>query len=120
MSFYVRFEILAPRPPMVRSAAAMDLFAPLASMGHEQVLLCQDPSAGYRAILAIHSTALGPAVGGPRHLRYARDEEALVDALRLARGMTYKNALAGMSAGGGKAVILQSHGAPLDRERLFR
>ena len=105
---------------MITSATEMNLFASLAAMGHEQVLFCQDASAGYRAIIAVHSTALGPAVGGTRLWRYANDDEALVDALRLSRAMTYKNALAGMSAGGGKAVILQGDGASLDRERLFR
>ncbi|XXY14649.1 Glu/Leu/Phe/Val dehydrogenase dimerization domain-containing protein [Sorangium sp. So ce216] len=96
------------------------VFDTLAAMGHEQVLFCADEPAGYRAIIAIHSTALGPALGGTRLLRYASDEEALVDALRLSRGMTYKNALAGMDVGGGKAVILDSGAEPLDRERLFR
>ncbi|WP_437567820.1 Glu/Leu/Phe/Val dehydrogenase dimerization domain-containing protein [Sorangium sp. So ce542] len=95
------------------------VFETLAAMGHEQVLFCADEPAGYRAIIAIHSTALGPALGGTRLLAYASDEEALVDALRLSRGMTYKNALAGMDVGGGKAVILRGAG-PLDRERLFR
>ncbi|XXY52803.1 Glu/Leu/Phe/Val dehydrogenase dimerization domain-containing protein [Sorangium sp. So ce269] len=96
------------------------VFDTLAAMGHEQVLFCADEPAGYRAIIAIHSTALGPALGGTRLLRYASDEEALVDALRLSRGMTYKNALAGMDVGGGKAVILRNGAEPLDRERLFR
>ncbi|WP_437324150.1 Leu/Phe/Val dehydrogenase [Sorangium sp. So ce381] len=96
------------------------VFDTLAAMGHEQVLLCADEPAGYRAIIAIHSTALGPALGGTRLLGYASDEDALVDALRLSRGMTYKNALAGMDVGGGKAVVLRSGAEPLDRERLFR
>lgn len=95
------------------------VFDTLAAAGHEQVLFCADEAAGYRGIIAIHSTALGPALGGTRLLRYATDEEALVDALRLSRGMTYKNALAGMDVGGGKAVILRG-AEPLDRERLFR
>jgi leucine dehydrogenase len=89
-------------------------------MGHEQVVLASDPAAGYRGILAIHSTALGPAVGGTRVWRYDREEDALVDALRLSRGMTYKNALAGLRAGGGKAVVLLPAGEPPDRERLLR
>ncbi|WP_437827954.1 Glu/Leu/Phe/Val dehydrogenase dimerization domain-containing protein [Sorangium sp. So ce1153] len=96
------------------------VFDTLAAMGHEQVLFCADEPAGYRAIIAVHSTALGPALGGTRLLRYASDEGALVDALRLSRGMTYKNALAGMDVGGGKAVILRSGAEPLDRARLFR
>ncbi|EYF06976.1 Glu/Leu/Phe/Val dehydrogenase dimerization domain-containing protein [Chondromyces apiculatus] len=97
----------------------MQIFDTLASTGHEQVLFCQDPGAGYRAILAIHSTVLGPAIGGTRVLRYADEAQALDDALRLSAGMTYKNALAGMPAGGGKAVILLGD-APPDREALFR
>ncbi|GAB2776241.1 Leu/Phe/Val dehydrogenase [Streptomyces daliensis] len=82
--------------------------------GHEQVVLCQDRASGLKAVIAIHSTALGPALGGTRFHPYAdavehhqRPEEAAVlDALNLARGMTYKNALAGLDHGGGKAVII--------------
>ncbi|WP_437686568.1 Glu/Leu/Phe/Val dehydrogenase dimerization domain-containing protein [Sorangium sp. So ce176] len=96
------------------------VFDTLAVTGHEQVLFCADEAAGYRGIIAVHSTVLGPALGGTRLLRYASDEDALIDALRLSRGMTYKNALAGMDVGGGKAVVLRSGAEPLDRERLFR
>jgi valine dehydrogenase (NAD+) len=74
--------------------------------GHEQVVLCQDRTTGLRAVIAIHSTALGPALGGTRFHAYACDEDAVEDALNLARGMTYKNALAGLDHGGGKAVII--------------
>ncbi len=78
--------------------------------GHEQVLLCQDRESGLKAVIAIHSTALGPALGGTRFHAYASEEHpeeaALLDALNLARGMSYKNALAGLDHGGGKAVIL--------------
>ncbi|MFE9427882.1 Glu/Leu/Phe/Val dehydrogenase dimerization domain-containing protein [Kitasatospora sp. NPDC006697] len=74
--------------------------------GHEQVVLCHDRSTGLKAIIAIHSTALGPALGGTRFHQYASEEEALEDALRLSRGMSYKNALAGLDLGGGKAVII--------------
>jgi valine dehydrogenase (NAD+) len=74
--------------------------------GHEQVVLCQDRSCGLKAVIAIHSTALGPALGGTRFHAYASDEEAVEDALNLARGMSYKNALAGLDHGGGKAVII--------------
>ncbi len=88
-------------------------------MGHEQVMLCQDETAGYRAIIAIHSTRLGPAVGGARLWPYANDEEAFIDALRLSRGMTYKSALAGLPFGGGKAVII-GDGKTVNREKLFR
>ena len=77
----------------------MPLFETIASMGHEQLVLCQDAASGYRGIIAIHSTVLGPALGGTRFWSYASDDEAIVDALRLARGMTYKNAVAGLNLG---------------------
>jgi len=95
------------------------LFDMVADTGHEQVLFCQDPAAGYRAIIAIHSTVLGPAFGGTRLWNYASEEEALVDVLRLSRGMTYKNAAAGLACGGGKTVILYDS-RHLDRTALFR
>ncbi|MFE9256052.1 Leu/Phe/Val dehydrogenase [Streptomyces sp. NPDC006879] len=74
--------------------------------GHEQVVLCQDRASGLKAVIAVHSTALGPALGGTRFHAYASDEEAVQDALNLSRGMSYKNALAGLDHGGGKAVII--------------
>lgn len=78
--------------------------------GHEQVLLCQDRESGLKAVIALHSTALGPALGGTRFHAYSAEEHpeeaAVLDALNLARGMSYKNALAGLDHGGGKAVIL--------------
>ncbi|KJS60876.1 Glu/Leu/Phe/Val dehydrogenase dimerization domain-containing protein [Streptomyces rubellomurinus] len=74
--------------------------------GHEQVVLCHDRTSGLKAIIAIHSTALGPALGGTRFFPYASEEAALEDALNLSRGMSYKNALAGLDLGGGKAVII--------------
>ena len=74
--------------------------------GHEQVVFCSDPESGLRAIIAIHSTALGPALGGTRFYPYASEEAALADVLALARGMSYKNSLAGLDLGGGKAVII--------------
>ncbi len=87
--------------------------------GYERVAYAEEAEAGYRAFVAVHSTALGPAVGGTRLWRYGSRDEALTDALRLARGMTYKNALAGLEAGGGKAVILAPE--PIaDRAALFR
>jgi valine dehydrogenase (NAD+) len=73
---------------------------------HEQVVFCNDPASGLQAIVAIHSTALGPALGGTRFYPYATHADAVRDALNLARGMTYKNALAGLDLGGGKAVII--------------
>lgn len=74
--------------------------------GHEQVVHCQDPASGLRAIIAIHSTALGPALGGTRFHPYASEDDALDDVLALSSGMTYKAALAGLDLGGGKAVII--------------
>ncbi|MDZ7870415.1 MAG: amino acid dehydrogenase [Rheinheimera sp.] len=73
---------------------------------HEQVVFCSDRETGLQAIIAIHSTALGPACGGCRMWDYVSDEDALIDVLRLSRGMTYKNAMAGLPLGGGKAVII--------------
>lgn len=75
-------------------------------MGHEQVLFCQDEETGLRAIIAVHNTVLGPALGGTRMWPYATEMEALTDVLRLSRGMTYKSAVAGLNLGGGKAVII--------------
>src|SRR4051812_2919492 len=97
----------------------MKLFDTISSMGHEQLVLCHDPAAGYRGIIAIHSTVLGPALGGTRFWNYASDEESVVDALRLARGMTYKNAVAGLNLGGGKSVIIGDN-KTADRELIFR
>ncbi|QKW39620.1 Glu/Leu/Phe/Val dehydrogenase [Actinomadura sp. NAK00032] len=73
---------------------------------HEQVVFCQDEASGLRAIIAIYSTALGPSLGGTRFFPYGTEEEALSDVLNLSRGMAYKNALAGLDLGGGKAVII--------------
>jgi len=77
-----------------------------AMSGHEQVVYCSDTASGLRAIIAIHSTALGPALGGTRFHPYATEAEALEDVLRLSRAMSYKNALADLDHGGGKAVII--------------
>lgn len=84
----------------------MQLFDQPSFDGHESVLFCHDAASGLRAIIAVHSTRLGPAAGGCRMWAYAREEDALNDALRLSRGMTYKSAIAGLPLGGGKAVIL--------------
>ncbi|HET9636853.1 MAG TPA: Glu/Leu/Phe/Val dehydrogenase [Gemmatimonadaceae bacterium] len=97
----------------------MKLFDTLAEMGHEEIVMCSDPSIGYRGILAVHSTKLGPALGGTRFWKYASDEEAIIDALRLSRGMTYKNAVAGLKLGGGKSIIIGDN-KTTDREKLFR
>jgi leucine dehydrogenase len=74
--------------------------------GHEEVIFRRDERAGLRAIIALHDTTLGPAIGGTRMRTYASEDDALLDALRLARAMTYKSAMAGMRYGGGKAVIV--------------
>src|SRR5581483_2981248 len=73
---------------------------------HEQVVFCQDVRSGLKAIIAIYSTALGPALGGTRFYPYGSVDEALADVLRLSTAMAYKNALAGLDLGGGKAVII--------------
>lgn len=97
----------------------MNIFDTIAKLGHEQLVLCADESAGYRGIIAIHDTTLGPALGGTRFWNYATEEEAITDALRLARGMTYKNAVAGLNLGGGKSVIIGDNRTP-NREMIFR
>jgi leucine dehydrogenase len=86
---------------------------------HEAIHFFDDPGSGLRAIIAVHSTALGPAAGGCRRWSYAADRDAITDVLRLSRGMTYKNAVAGLPFGGGKAVILAADTAPKS-ELLFR
>jgi leucine dehydrogenase len=97
----------------------MQLFEKLAEYRYEQLVFCHDKATGLRAVVAIHDTTLGPALGGCRMYPYATEEEAVVDALRLARGMTYKAAASGLNLGGGKSVIL---GDPeKDKsEQLFR
>ncbi|SDK78281.1 leucine dehydrogenase [Catalinimonas alkaloidigena] len=88
------------------AAAATSLFGEIAKYEHEQVVFCYDPATGLKAIIGIHNTVLGPALGGTRMWNYATEAEAVRDVLRLSRGMTYKNAVAGLNHGGGKAVIL--------------
>jgi leucine dehydrogenase len=87
--------------------------------GYERVVVGVDQAAGYHGIIFVHSTVLGPAVGGTRFWSYATEDEAITDGLRLARGMTYKNALAGLPCGGGKSIIMRQ-GEVRDREKLFR
>jgi leucine dehydrogenase len=97
----------------------MRIFEKLAEYRYEQLVFCHDKSTGLRAIIAIHNTTLGPALGGCRMHPYASEEEAITDALRLARGMTYKAAASGLNLGGGKSVIV---GEPDEdkSEALFR
>jgi leucine dehydrogenase len=94
------------RAPFFSPEDAMGCFDEMQEMGHEQVVYCRNADVGLRAIIAIHDTTLGPALGGARMWPYGSEGEAVRDALRLARGMTYKAAAAGLNLGGGKAVIL--------------
>jgi len=82
------------------------IFGTLAQLGHEQVVFCHDPATGLKAIIGIHNTVLGPALGGTRMWNYTSEHEALTDVLRLSRGMTFKAAISGLNLGGGKAVII--------------
>jgi leucine dehydrogenase len=82
------------------------LFNDLSGLEHEQLIFCSRPEAGLKAIIAIHDTTLGPALGGTRMWKYSSESEALRDVLRLSRGMTYKAAISGLNLGGGKAVII--------------
>ncbi len=95
------------------------IFDTIATSGHEQVVFCQSKDAGLKAIIAIHNTVLGPALGGLRMWPYKSEQEALNDVLRLSRGMTFKNAVAGLNIGGGKAVIIGDP-AKDKSEALFR
>ncbi len=96
----------------------MQPFEAMSGLGHEQVLFCRNEHVGLNAIIAIHNTTLGPALGGCRLYDYASEEAALEDVLRLSRGMTYKAAMAGLDLGGGKAVILGDKS--VKSEALFR
>lgn len=82
------------------------IFGQITQLGHEQVVFCNDEATGLKAIIGIHNTILGPALGGTRMWNYASDSEAITDVLRLSRGMTYKAAITGLNLGGGKAVII--------------
>src|SRR5579872_6760699 len=97
----------------------MEFFGHLAAYDYGEVHFKLDKATGLKAIVAIHDSRLGPALGGCRFLPYETDEAAVVDALRLARGMTYKAALAGLAHGGGKSVLIRPKGA-FDRAALFR
>ena len=82
------------------------VFAKAAQFGHEQIVHCYDEATGLRALIAIHNTSLGPALGGTRMWNYSSEQEALTDVLRLSRGMTFKAAISGLNLGGGKAVLI--------------
>jgi leucine dehydrogenase len=92
--------------PEETSDQSINVFEVMARYGHEQLVQCYDKDTGLKAIIGIHSTVLGPAMGGTRMWNYARDEEGVIDALRLSRGMTYKSAISGLNVGGGKAVLI--------------
>lgn len=95
------------------------VFEQMQQMGHEQLVFCHDPHSGLNAIIAIHNTTLGSALGGTRLWNYNTHEDAIVDALRLSRGMTYKAAISGLNLGGGKAVII-GDAAKVKSEALWR
>ncbi len=97
----------------------MQIFDLLSEKGHEQLVFWSEPELGYRGIIAVHDTTLGPALGGTRFWQYENDREAVVDALRLSRGMTYKAAITGLNLGGGKSVIIGDNSTK-DREMIFR
>jgi valine dehydrogenase (NAD+) len=107
----------APSAQAAPSASPTGVFT--RSAGHEQVVYCHDEPSGLKAIIAIYSTALGPALGGTRFYPYASEQDALEDVLNLSRGMAYKAALAGLDLGGGKAVIIGDP-ATLKTEALLR
>jgi leucine dehydrogenase len=102
-----------------RKAIRMEIFEAMAKRGHEQLVFWSEPSIGYRGIIAIHDTTLGPALGGTRFLNYGSDEEAVVDVLRLSRGMTFKASITGLNLGGGKSVIIGDN-RTRNREMIFR
>lgn len=97
----------------------MGIFDLMAERKHEQLVFWSEPELGYKGIIAVHDTTLGPALGGTRFWNYESDEAAIIDALRLARGMTYKAAVAGLNLGGGKSVIWGDNQVT-DREMIFR
>ncbi len=97
----------------------MEIFEAMAKRGHEQLVFWSEPSIGYRGIIAIHDTTLGPALGGTRFWNYGSDEEAIIDVLRLSRGMTFKASVTGLNLGGGKSVIIGDN-RTRNREMIFR
>ena len=99
--------------------ASGELFELLAEHGHEQLVFTHEPSCGYRGLIAIHDTTLGPALGGTRFWDYESDRDAVVDVLRLSRGMSFKAAVAGLNLGGGKSVIIGDNRRQ-DREMTMR
>ena len=103
----------------VSEMAEQKVFGPLSDLGHEQVLFCSDNDLGLKAIIAIHNTSLGPALGGTRMWTYTSDLHALNDVLRLSRGMSFKAAISGLNLGGGKAVIIGDNRSKLKTEAFM-
>ena len=100
----------ADQPVAAENSASVDLstglFETITRSGHEEIIFCNNTDVGLKAIIAIHDTTLGPALGGLRMWPYETEQEAINDVLRLSRGMTYKAAVSGLNLGGGKAVII--------------
>lgn len=119
MIFLAESLCIQERKRLLFGGVIVEIFKYLEKYDYEQVVFCQDKTSGLKAIIAIHDTTLGPALGGARMWSYATEEQAIEDALRLARGMTYKNAAAGLNLGGGKTVII---GDPFKdkNEEMFR
>ncbi len=103
----------------IENPVSESLFEKVGIMGHEQVVFCNDEATGLKAIIGIHNTVLGPALGGTRMWNYATEQEAITDVLRLSRGMTYKAAISGLNLGGGKAVII-GDASKIKNEALMR
>lgn len=97
----------------------MEIFELMSERNHEQLVFWNEPELGYKGIIAIHDTTMGPALGGTRFWEYESGKAAIIDALRLARGMTYKAAITGLNLGGGKSVIIGDNRTK-DREMIFR
>ena len=100
------FKSIMIADALVPKSKSISVFDEIAKMEHEQVVYCFDKATGLKAIVAIHNTTLGPGMGGTRMWHYNTEEEAVNDALRLSRGMTFKSVIAGLNIGGGKAVII--------------
>lgn len=105
--------------PSQATRSRSGIFDLLARRQHEQLVFWSEPELGYRGIIAIHDTSLGPALGGTRFWNYKGDNDAIIDALRLSQGMTYKAAITGLNLGGGKAVIIGDNRVA-NREMIFR
>src|SRR2546423_13339780 len=106
-------------PKTTATPLSSNVFESLSTMHHEQVVFCNDPETGLKAIIAIHSTVLGPSLGGTRMWMYKSEAEALNDVLRLSRGMTYKASISGLNLGGGKTVII-GDSRKAKRPEMFR